>query len=60
MDDFKKNNTIEATCMDFYDTRIVVQNTKLRAKDKRMLHQLSRSRIKREDRKKVEESLNDV
>lgn len=37
MDDFKKNNTIEATCMDFYDTRIVVQNTKLRAKDKRKL-----------------------
>lgn len=59
MDDFKRNNSIEATCMDFYDTNIVVQNTKLRGKDKQMLHQLSRSRIKQEDKKKVKEELYD-
>lgn len=46
MDLFKQNNSKEATSMDFYDTAIVVQNTKLRAKDKKMLHRLSRSRIK--------------
>ena len=48
MDLFKKNNNNEATSMDFYDQNISKQNTKLRNKDKKMLHQLSRSRIKRE------------
>ncbi|XZN14434.1 hypothetical protein ACSW9O_15315 (plasmid) [Clostridium perfringens] len=53
MDKFKEKNTREATAMDFYDTNIVVQNTKLRAKDKKMLHKLSRSRIKQETNKEV-------
>lgn len=53
MDLFKQKNIKEATSLDFYDTQIVVQNTKTRAKDKQMLHQLSRSRIKRETKEKI-------
>lgn len=55
MDEFKLNYSMEATAMDFYDTAIVVQNTRLRNKDKKMLHKLSRSRIKRIDRNEIKE-----
>lgn len=44
---FKQENTNESTSMDFYVKNIIVQNTRLRAKEKKMLHKLSRSRIKR-------------
>ena len=54
MDLFKQNNNDKATAYDFYDTAIVVQNTKLRGKEKKMLHKLSRSRIKRSTKKEIE------
>lgn len=44
----------KATAYDFYDTAIVVQNTRLRNKEKRILHKLSRSRIKRITKKEIE------
>lgn len=47
MDLFKRKNSREATSMDFYDKN-VIQNTKIRGKDKRMLHKLARCRIKRD------------
>lgn len=53
MDLFKQNNSREATAMDFYDN-IVIQNTKLRSKDKKMLHKISRSRIKRITQREIE------
>lgn len=49
MDLFKKYNNNEATSIDFYDNQISRQNHRLRKKDKKMLHKLSRTRIKRED-----------
>ncbi len=54
MDLFKQNNNDKATAYDFYDTAIVVQNTRLRSRDKKMLHRLARSRIKRITLKEVE------
>lgn len=54
MDLFKVSNNDKATAYDFYDTAIVVQNTKLRAKEKKMLHRLSRSRIKKLTQKDIE------
>ena len=54
MDLFKQNNNDKATAYDFYDTAIVVQNTRLRNKEKKMLQRLSRSRIKRMTKKEIE------
>ena len=54
MDLFKQNNNDKATAYDFYDTAIVVQNTRLRSEEKKMLHRLSRSRIKRMTTKEIE------
>lgn len=54
MDLFKQNNNDKATAYDFYDTAIVAQNTRLRNKEKKMLHKLSRSRIKRLTKKEIE------
>ena len=48
MDFFKQLNNNKATSYDFYDTRISKGNTKLRNKDKRMLHKMSRSRLKQQ------------
>lgn len=48
MDLFKSKNIIESTSIDFYDTHISKGNTRLRNKDKRRLHKLSRTRIKRD------------
>lgn len=56
MDKFKQGNNNEATSMDFYDTNVSRQNTKLRNTDKRMLHKLSRIRLKRELEKERYES----
>lgn len=46
MDLFKQNNILKATSYDFYETNIV-RKTKTRNKDKKMLHKLSRTRLKR-------------
>lgn len=57
MDKFKKNNTKEVTALDFYDTCVCKGNRKVRKKDKRMLHKLARTRIKRETEKEIEGEL---
>ena len=54
MDLFKKTNNDKATAYDFYDTNIVVQNRRERPKDKKMLHRLSRSRIKRMTKREID------
>ena len=54
MDLFKKTNNDKATAYDFYDTNIVVQNRRERPKDKKMLHRLSRARIKRMSKKEID------
>lgn len=54
MDLFKQSNNDKATAYDFYDTAIVVQNTRLRNKEKKMLHKLSRSRIKRITKREID------
>lgn len=58
MDLFKMENAFKATSYDFYD-----KNTRNKTRDrprfKRMLHKLSRSRIKRQDKKELEEVMND-
>lgn len=56
MDLFKKCNSYKATSYDFYDTHICKGNAKSRDRDKRMLHKLSRSRIKRLTLKEANES----
>lgn len=55
MDLFKQNNNNKATSLDFYATDVVIQNTRIRPKDKRMLHRLARSRIRRMTRKEFDE-----
>lgn len=52
MDLFRLKSNDKATSYDFYDTN-VKQNTKLRNKEKRMLHKISRSRIKQLTRKEM-------
>lgn len=51
MDLFKQKYNDKATAYDFYETNIVIQNTRTRRKDKKMLHKLARSRMKAELRK---------
>ena len=53
MDLFKKTNNDKATAYDFYDTNIV-QNRRERPKDKKILHRLSRARIKRMSKKEID------
>ena len=53
MDLFKKTNNDKATAYDFYDTN-VVQNRRERPKDKKMLHRLSKARIKRMSKKEID------
>lgn len=53
MDLFKQNNNDKSTAYDFYDTNIVSQNKRLRAKEKKMLHKLSRARIKKITMKEI-------
>lgn len=55
VDLFKQNNNNKATSLDFYATDVVIQNTRVRPKDKRMLHRLARSRIRRMTRKEFDE-----
>lgn len=55
MDLFRQNNSKEATALDFYE-KIVVQNIKLRPKDKKMLHKISRSRIKRITQREIKDN----
>lgn len=50
---FKQANIQEATSMDFYVKNIVVQNTKLRGKEKKMLHKLARTRLKKQAKKEM-------
>lgn len=47
MDLFKLNNNDKATAYDFYETNIVIQNRRIRNKTKRILHKLSRARLRR-------------
>lgn len=54
MDLFKISNNDKATSYDFYDTNIVCQNTRERPKDKKMLHRISRARIKRMTKKEID------
>lgn len=54
MDKYKKKFTKEATKLDFYDD-VVLQNRKIRPKDKKMLHKMARSRMNEEIRKELEE-----
>ena len=54
MDLFKQNNNDKVTAYDFYDTAIVVQNTRLKNKEKKILHRLSKSMIKRLTKKEIE------
>ena len=58
MDLFKMKNALKATSYDFYDKNIC-RKTRDRPRFKRMLHKLSRSRIKRQDKKELEEVMND-
>lgn len=51
MDIFKKANNCKATSYDFYDT--CVKKTRDRKRDKKMLHKLSRSRLKNDLIKEV-------
>lgn len=55
MDKYKKKFTKEATKLDFYDD-MVLQNKRIRAKDKKKLHKIARSRLNQEIRKELEEA----
>ena len=54
IDSFKQSNNDKATSYGFYD-KVVVQNTRTRSKDKRLLHKLARTRLKRDIIKESEE-----
>lgn len=58
MDLFKKNNVNESTSLDFY-VKVVKQNTKERPKVKKMLHQISRARIKHQIKKEIKNLMED-
>lgn len=55
MDLFKKNNSDVAMAYDIYD-KYVSYKSKTKAKDKKMLRKLSRSRLKQELKKEYIES----
>lgn len=52
MDKFKKQTSIEARKMDLYDT-MICYNSKVKANDKKMLKQMSRTRLKHQLEKEI-------
>lgn len=51
MDLFKKSYNDKATNYDFYDGALSKNNSKLRNKEKKILHKLARARMKKIDKK---------
>ena len=58
MDLFNRNNINECTKMDFLDTNIH-RDDKEHTKDKKMLHKLSRSRLKQQLKKEYDKDIID-
>lgn len=52
MDKFKKQTSTEARKMDLYDT-MICYNPKVKANDKKMLKQMSRTRLKHQLEKEI-------
>ena len=52
MDKFKKQTSTETRKMDLYDT-MICYNSKVKANDKKMLKQMSRTRLKHQLEKEI-------
>lgn len=57
MDLFKENNIDKATSYDFFERRIYYKKPKIRKQEKKILHKLSRSRIKNLTIKEIKKEL---